>query len=793
MVERCSSSSLSSMAPREEKPDAMSSSMLDQFYAQYNNSTNHHPQNRTRQQPPPPPTLQPHGTPSPMALNRQHESHLKLQAETAEAKRMCHMVINVLRQQRSVDHKTMEKLAFCMKFLNHPNSDKSAEKLAFIKKWMYSVVQQSTPRKPASLSCTSGQSSSSNMLPAEDARQPHPQPPAGSFHGPTVSNVLPPHLCDNVPNQSTTTTSHLGPVPPKRGRPKRPQKSGEAFLLEKPEKKVQKRQGMLDVKVKQETQLQQQQKQVFANEKPQKSVDVKSTGTSKVLHQKPAPAKAVVHNQHVKSATLPPSSSDSELEKTGIMTDQALAATVSGRKVTEEPFSHLVNLVQRISGKALSASVDEIWSIVNLSDRIPGGKKMNRWFDVVSSSSFDPDISTAGVERNQALREEVRTINQQLVDTDVAIIPDGNARTIMKCSFNAASISPMQPIEPLKLLVPANYPQSSPVLLETLPVEISGEDDLSVKAKSRLHRCLRSLLHPVTLEDIARSWDVCARQVITEYALQNGGGSFSSQYGTWETVEDCLQSLERSGSRHCLSVMDMGAASAYLSPSRWSLPLIPPPSPSPSPPPPPQESIPFSRVSCCSSRLSSSAVTSGSGSSKTATLSAIQSSGIIACLCSSCAEIAFEAASAALDGGISVLEITMSTPGVFQVLKRLVEAYPAAFLGVGTVLSAADAMNAMNAGARFLMSPATVKVYPVSALGGVQYIAALKKPFSDIPMVASQGITTDSLGDYITAGASAVVLSDAIFSKEAMLLRDFSKIHQLALHASSQGKEAVHG
>ncbi|CAI0421081.1 unnamed protein product [Linum tenue] len=110
--------------------------------------------------------------------------------------------------------------------------------------------------------------------------------------------------------------------------------------------------------------------------------------------------------------------------------------------------------------------------------------------------------------------------------------------------------------------------------------------------------------------------------------------------------------------------MDMGAASAYLSPSRWSLPLIPPPSPSP----PPQESIPFSRVSCCSSRLSSSAVTSGSGSSKTATLSAIQSSGIIACLRSSCAEIAFEAASAALDGGISVLEITMSTPGVFQVV-----------------------------------------------------------------------------------------------------------------------------
>uniref|UniRef100_A0A2P2IZD7 Uncharacterized protein n=1 Tax=Rhizophora mucronata TaxID=61149 RepID=A0A2P2IZD7_RHIMU len=34
-----------------------------------------------------------------------------------------------------------------------------------------------------------------------------------------------------------------------------------------------------------------------------------------------------------------------------------------------------------------------------------------------------------------------------------------------------------------------------------------------------------------------------------------------------------------------------------------------------------------------------------------------------------------------------------------------------------------------------------VQVYPVSALGGVQYMSALKKPFPHIPMVASQGIT----------------------------------------------------
>ncbi|KAL9407126.1 hypothetical protein Peur_004098 [Populus x canadensis] len=208
------------------------------------------------------------------------------------------------------------------------------------------------------------------------------------------------------------------------------------------------------------------------------------------------------------------------------------------------------------------------------------------------------------------------------------------------------------------------------------------------------------------------------------------------------------------------------------------------------------------------------------------TSSLIQNSGVIACLRANSAELAYEAATAALNGGISVLEIVMSTPGVFQVLRQLVKDYPTLALGVGTALNAEDARNAMNAGAKFFMSPATVKdimddivkdeilyipgvmtpteilsaydtgakmvkVYPVSALGGVQYISALKKPFPHIPMVASQGITIDSIGEYISSGASSVVLSDAIFDKGAMTQRNFNVIHQLASLAALEGKEAV--
>ncbi|XP_055808882.1 uncharacterized protein LOC129877408 isoform X2 [Solanum dulcamara] len=203
---------------------------------------------------------------------------------------------------------------------------------------------------------------------------------------------------------------------------------------------------------------------------------------------------------------------------------------------------------------------------------------------------------------------------------------------------------------------------------------------------------------------------------------------------------------------------------------------------------------PSSSCRCSSSSSSSiekpiSAVSSNCLANKT--LQEIRNSGVIACLRAQNADLANRAARAALDGGISALEIVVSTPDVFEVLRSLVHDYPTKTFGVGTVLQAKDAKDSIKAGAKFLMSPATVMVYPVSALGGVEYISALKRPFSHIPMVASQGITIDLIGQYIGQGASAVVLSDAIFDKEAMSQQNFDKIYQLASHAALQGKQAV--
>ncbi|XP_026447220.1 mediator of RNA polymerase II transcription subunit 15a-like isoform X2 [Papaver somniferum] len=157
------------------------------------------------------------------------------------------------------------------------------------------------------------------------------------------------------------------------------------------------------------------------------------------------------------------------------------------------------------------------------------------------------------------LLEEIGKINQRLIDT-VVDISDEDVRsiaatgaaegTIVKCSYNAVAVSrnlkalyasaQMTPIQPLRLLVPTNYPNCSPILLDRFPVEPSKEhEDLSTKVKSRFGRSLRSLSQPMSLHDMVKTWDVCVRAVISDYACPRGG-SFSSRCGAWENCPSAI-------------------------------------------------------------------------------------------------------------------------------------------------------------------------------------------------------------------------------------------------------------
>ncbi|KAK7261974.1 hypothetical protein RIF29_28301 [Crotalaria pallida] len=299
----------------------------------------------------------------------------------------------------------------------------------------------------------------------------------------------------------------------------------------------------------------------------------------------------------------------------------ALAATAGKSCVTEQPIERLIKAVKSLSSKALSAAVNDIGAVVTMNDRIAGSapgngsrtavgedlvamtncrlqarnfitqdgangtRKMKRYnsatpLNVVSSTgsvndsiklspaleASDSELTAASfmkklrTEANHALLEEIKEVNQRLIDTVVDIsnedvdptaavaAAEGAEGTVVKCSYTAVALSPslksqygsaqMSPIQPLRVLVPTNYPDCSPIFLDKFPVESSKEnEDLSVKARSRFSISLRGLSQPMSLGDIARTWDICARAVICEHAQQSGGGSFSSKYGTWE---DCL-------------------------------------------------------------------------------------------------------------------------------------------------------------------------------------------------------------------------------------------------------------
>ncbi|KAL3610833.1 hypothetical protein D5086_001853 [Populus alba] len=109
-------------------------------------------------------------------------------------------------------------------------------------------------------------------------------------------------------------------------------------------------------------------------------------------------------------------------------------------------------------------------------------------------STVTSSVKRPKIEANHALFEEIREINQRLLatvvdisDEDVdstaaAAAAEGGGGTFVKCSFIAVALSPnlkaqytsaqMSTIQPLRLLVPTNYPNCSPILLDKFPFEV---------------------------------------------------------------------------------------------------------------------------------------------------------------------------------------------------------------------------------------------------------------------------------------------------------------------------------
>jgi len=154
-------------------------------------------------------------------------------------------------------------------------------------------------------------------------------------------------------------------------------------------------------------------------------------------------------------------------------------------------------------------------------------------------------------------------------------------------------------------------------------------------------------------------------------------------------------------------------------------------------------------------------------------------------------QIARQAAHAMSDAGVRLVEITLTVPDAFEIIEELAldDAFAArgAIVGAGTVLSGAQAEQALSAGARFLVSavlvpemieaarardamsmPGTmtptemvkaaelgadfIKVFPVSAIGGPDFIANVRRALVHLPLVATGNIDLDEIPEYLRAG-----------------------------------------
>src|SRR4026209_452548 len=178
--------------------------------------------------------------------------------------------------------------------------------------------------------------------------------------------------------------------------------------------------------------------------------------------------------------------------------------------------------------------------------------------------------------------------------------------------------------------------------------------------------------------------------------------------------------------------------------------------------------------------------------SKSEVIQKIRDTGVIPVVRATTADEAMRAIDAIREGGISVLEITMTVPGAVKVIEEVSNRYGKdALVGAGTVLDPEIAEACISSGAKFVVSPALnletiarcreldvavmpgaltptevvqawsagadfVKVFPAGAVGGASYIKPLKAPLPQIELVPTGGVSLKTAADFIKAGASAL-------------------------------------
>lgn len=169
---------------------------------------------------------------------------------------------------------------------------------------------------------------------------------------------------------------------------------------------------------------------------------------------------------------------------------------------------------------------------------------------------------------------------------------------------------------------------------------------------------------------------------------------------------------------------------------------------------------------------------------------------------------------AAVEGGFRIVEITLTTPGAIDAIRHFVQ--QGLLVGAGTVLTLAEAGRALDAGARFLVSPVfdtaivrfcgdhdlvaipgtmtptemahawqagadIVKLFPMPA-GGPDFVRAVRGPMPFLRIFPTNGVTDTNVGDWFAAGSFGVGFVNNLFQPDDLAHARYENVRLRAQH-----------
>jgi 2-dehydro-3-deoxyphosphogluconate aldolase / (4S)-4-hydroxy-2-oxoglutarate aldolase len=189
--------------------------------------------------------------------------------------------------------------------------------------------------------------------------------------------------------------------------------------------------------------------------------------------------------------------------------------------------------------------------------------------------------------------------------------------------------------------------------------------------------------------------------------------------------------------------------------------------------------------------------------------------GVVAIIRADNSEQLIHASRALIDGGVSGIEITMTTPNALKVIADVRRVFGDKVLaGVGSILDVKTAEAAIEAGAEYVITPVLkpdviafcnrvgkpifsgsytpteaqtafelgadfIKIFPADGLGP-KYIQAIRGPLPHLKIVPTGGVDINTAGDFIKAGCVAVAAGSSLGSKDILKNQDWAKLTDLA-------------